>query len=98
MIINCDFIHLRNRIHRSNLNCQESHIITKSSDSVDLRYRLFSNSDNLREQSRDNRASKEFSVSRSNQAHRYSNSFHQKKSDRRIDRFSVHTHRSDDSR
>jgi predicted nucleic acid-binding protein len=71
---------------------------TKSSDSADLRYRLFSSSDNLWEQSRNNRADKEFSVSRSNQAHRYSNSLHQTKSDRRIDRFSVHTHRSDDSR
>jgi hypothetical protein len=73
-------------------------MITKSSDSTDLRYRLFSSSDNLREQSKSNRASKEFSVSRSNQAHRYSNSLHQKKSDRRIDRFSVHIHRSNDSR
>jgi hypothetical protein len=71
---------------------------TKSSDSIDLRYRLFSNSDNLREQSRNNRVSKKFSISCSNQAHRYSNSLHQKKSDRRINRFSVHIHKSNDNR
>jgi hypothetical protein len=71
---------------------------TKSSDLVDLRYRLFSSDDNLREQLKDNRANKKSSVSRSNQAHRYSNSFHQKKSDQRIDRFSVHIHKSDDNR
>jgi hypothetical protein len=71
---------------------------TKSFDSIDLRYRLFSSSDNLRKQLKDNRVNKKFSISRSNQAHRYSNSLHQKKSDRRIDRFSVHTHKSDDNR
>jgi hypothetical protein len=73
-------------------------MITKFSDSIDLRYRLFSNNYNLWEQSRSNHVDKEFSVSRSNQAYRYSNSFHPKKNDRRIDRFSVHIHKSNDNR
>jgi hypothetical protein len=63
-----------------------------------LRCRLFSSRNNLREQSRSHYSDQEFSVSRSNQAHRHSNSLHQRKSDRRIDRFNLHTHETNDSR
>ncbi len=80
MTINRDFIHLRSRVHRSNSNRQKNHIITKSFDLIDLRCRLFSDDDNLRKQSKRYCIDKEFSVSRSNRAYRYSNSLHQKKS------------------
>ncbi len=73
-------------------------MITKSFDLTDLRYRLFSNDDNLREQSKRYCINKEFSVSRSNQTYRYSNSFYHKKSRRRIDRSDLHTHETNDSR
>ncbi len=81
-IISRDFIHLRNRVHQSNSNRQESHMITKFIDSVYLRCRLFSNRNNLREQSKNHCFHQEFSVSRLNQAHRHSNSLHQKESNR----------------
>ncbi len=96
--INRDFIHLRNRVHRSNSNRQENYMITKFIDSIHLRCRLFSNRNNLREQSRSHCLDQEFSVSRSNQAHQHSNSFHQKESNRRINRFNLHTHETNDSR
>ncbi len=57
-------------------------MITKFIDLVHLRCQLFSNRSNLREQSRNHRSDQEFSVSRSNQVHRHSNSLHQKENDR----------------
>ncbi len=88
---------MRNRVHQSNSDRQENHIITKSSDSIDLWYQLFSNNDNLREQSKNNRIDKKFSISRSNQAHQYSNSLYQEKNDWRIDWFNLYTHESNDN-
>ncbi len=38
MTINRDFIHLRSRVHQSDSDYQENHMITKSFDSIDLRY------------------------------------------------------------
>ncbi len=73
-------------------------MITKFIDLVHLRCQLFSNRSNLREQSRNHRSDQEFSVSRSNQVHRHSNSLHQKESNRRINRFSLHTHEANDNR
>jgi hypothetical protein len=97
-IINRDSIYLRSRVHRSNSNRQENHMTTKFISSVHLRCRLFSDRNNLREQLRSHCSDQEFSVSRSNQAHRHSNSLHQRESDRRINRFSLHTHETDDNR
>jgi hypothetical protein len=72
-------------------------MITKSFDLTDLRYRLFSNDDNLREQSKRYCIEKKFSISRSNQAYRYSNSFYQKKNRRRIDQSDLHIYETNDN-
>jgi hypothetical protein len=64
--INRDFIHLRNRVHRSNSNRQENHMTTKFINLVHLRCQLFSSRNNLREQSRNYCSDQEFSISRSN--------------------------------
>ncbi len=68
-------------------------MITKFSSSINLRYQLFSNCDNLREQSRRHCFDQEFSISRMNKAHRYSNSLHQRKNDRRFHRFDLRVYR-----
>jgi hypothetical protein len=72
-------------------------MITKFTDSIHLRYRLFSSRNNLRKQSKRHCFDQKFSVSRSNQTHRHSNSLHQKKNDRRIDRFNLRTHETNDN-
>ncbi len=69
----------------------------KFTDSIHLRCRLFSNHNNLREQSKNHCFDQEFSISRSNQTHRHSNSFHQKENNRRINRFNLHTHETNDN-
>ncbi len=70
---------------------------TKSTNSAHLRCRLFSDRSNLQEQSRSHCSDQEFSISRSNQAHRHSNSLHQKENDRRINRFNFHIYEANDN-
>jgi hypothetical protein len=52
---------------------------------------------NIRRQSRRHCSDQEFSVSRTNKAHQYSNSLHQRESDRRFHRLSLRAHRSNDN-
>ncbi len=59
--------------------------------------RIFSNDNDIRRQSRNHCSDQKFSVSRTNKAHRYSNSLYQKKSDRRIYWSVLRAHRSNDS-
>ncbi len=92
-----DIVHLRNRIHKTDVSCQKNYLITKSDDSTDVWRRIFSNDNDIRRQSRDHCSDQKFSVSRTNKAHRYSNSLYQKKSDRRIYWSVLRAHRSDDS-
>ncbi len=73
-------------------------MITKFIDSVHLQCRLSLNHNNLRKQSRNHCSDQEFSISRLNQTHRHSNSLHQKESDRRINRFSLHTYETNNNR
>jgi hypothetical protein len=79
------------------LIAKKSYLITKLDDSVDIRRRIFSDDDDIRKQSECYRFDRKFSVSRTNQAHRYSNSLHQRKSDRRIHRLSLRVYQSNDS-
>jgi hypothetical protein len=78
-IIYRDIIHLRNRIYETNFNRKKNDLITKSDDSVDMRCRIFSDVNDIQEQSKRYCFNKKFSISRPNQAHRYLNSLHQKK-------------------
>ncbi len=64
MTIHCDVIYLRDQVHRSNLDDQRNYLIEKFTNSVELRRRLSSDNNNLREQSRSYRADKKISVSR----------------------------------
>ncbi len=59
--------------------------------------RIFSDDNNIRKQSRSYCFNQEFSVSRTNKAHWYSNSLHQRKNDRRFHRFNLRIHRSNDN-
>ncbi len=95
--IHRDIIYLRDWIYETNFNRKKSDLITKSDDSVDIRRRIFSNDDDIREQSKRYCFDQKFSISRTNQAHRYSNSLHQKENDRRIHRFNLRVHRSNDN-
>ncbi len=54
-----------------------------------MRRRIFSDDSDIREQSERYCSDQKLSISRTNQAHRYSNSLHQRKSDRRIHQFSL---------
>ncbi len=72
-------------------------MITKSDDSIDMRRRIFSDDDDIRKQSNRYRFDQKFSISRTNQVHRYSNSLHQRKSDRRIHRLNLRVYRSNDN-
>jgi hypothetical protein len=95
--IHRDIIYLRDQIYKTNSNRKRSDLITKSDDSVDMRRRIFSDDNNIREQSKRYCSDQKFSISRTNQAHRYSNSLHQRKNDRRIHRFNLRVCRSNDS-
>ncbi len=95
--IHRDIIYLWDRIYETNLNDKRSNLITKSDDSVDMRRRIFSNDNDIREQSKRYCSDQKFSISRTNQAHRYSNSFHQRKSDWRIHRLNLRVYRSNDN-
>ncbi len=95
--IHRDIIYLRDRIYETNSNRKRSDLITKSDDSADMRRRIFSDDDDIREQSKRYCFDQKFSISRANQAHRYSNSLHQRKNDRRIHRFNLRVYRSNDN-
>ncbi len=95
--IHRDIIYLWDRIYETNSSRKENHLITKSDDSVDIRRRIFSDDDDIRKQSKRYCFDQKFSVSRTNQAHRYSNSLHQKKSDWRIYWSVLRAHRSNDN-
>jgi hypothetical protein len=82
--IHRDIIYLRNRIYETNFSCKRSDLTTKLDDSVDMQRRIFSDDDNIRKQSKRYCFDQKFSVSRTNQAHRYSHSLHQRKSDWRV--------------
>ncbi len=60
--------------------------------------RIFSSDNDIREQSKCYCSDQKFSISRSNQAYRYSNSLYQKKSRRQIDRSNLHTYEANDNR
>jgi hypothetical protein len=92
-----DIIDLRNRIYETNFNRKRNDLITKFNDLIDMQRRIFSNDDNIREQSKHYYSDQKFSISRTNQAHRYSNSLHWRKSDRRIHRFNLRNYRSNDN-
>ncbi len=62
-----------------------------------MRRRIFSNDDDIREQSKRYCFDQILSISRTNQVHRYLNSFHQRESDRRIHRFNLRVYRSNDN-
>ncbi len=62
-----------------------------------MRRRIFSSDDDIREQSERYCSDQKFSISRTNQAHRYSNLFHQRENDRKIHRFNLRVYRSNDS-
>ncbi len=89
MTIHRDIIYLRNRIYEINLNRKKSDLITRSNDSINMRRRIFSNDDDIQRQSKDYCFDQKLLISRTNQAHRYLNSLHQRKSDRRIHRFNL---------
>jgi hypothetical protein len=95
--IHRDIIHLRDRIYQTNSSRKRSDLITKSDDSIDMRRRIFSDDNDIREQSKRYYFSQKFSISRTNQAHRYSNSLHQKENDRRFHRLNLRVYRSNDS-
>jgi hypothetical protein len=95
--INRDAIYLWSRIYETNRRRKENYLITKSHDLVDMWCRISSNDNNIRRQSKNHCFDKEFSVSRANQTHWHSNSFYQKKSDRRIYKSSLRVHRSNDN-
>ncbi len=69
--INRDVIYLWDRIHRTNVNRERNYLITKSDDSADMWRPIFSNDNNIREQSKSHCSDQEFSISRTNKAHRY---------------------------
>jgi hypothetical protein len=95
--IHRDIIHLRDRIYETNFNRKRSDLITKSDDSIDMRRRIFSDDNDIRRQSKRYCFNQKFSISRTNQAHRYSNSLHQKDSDRRFHRLNLRVYRLNDS-
>ncbi len=47
--INRDIVYLRDRIYKTNVNCQKNYLITKSDDLTDERRRIFSNDNDIRE-------------------------------------------------
>ncbi len=96
-LINRDIVYLRDRIHKTNVNCQRNYLITKSDDSIDERRRILSNDNDIQEQSKRHCFDKKFSISRTNKAHQYSNSLHQRKSDRRFYRLNLRVYRSNDN-
>ncbi len=95
--IHHDTIYLWDRIYETNFNRKESYLITKSDDSADMRRRIFSDDNDIREQSKRYCSDQKFSISRTNQAHWHSNSLHQRKNDRKIHRLSLRVYRSNDS-
>jgi hypothetical protein len=95
--INRDVVYLRDRIHRTNVNHKRNYLITKSDDSIDMWRRILSDDNNIRRQSRCHCFDQEFSISRTNKAHRYLNSLHQKESDRRFYRLNLRVYRSNDN-
>ncbi len=97
MSINRDVIYLRNRIYEINRRRKENYMITKSHDSINMWCRGFSNDNDIRKQSKNYCFDKEFSISRANQTHWHSNSLHQRKNDRRICKFNLRAHRSNDN-
>jgi hypothetical protein len=97
MTIHRDIIYLRNRIYEINLNRKKSDLITRSNDSINMRRRIFSNDDDIQRQSKDYCFDQKLLISRTNQAHRYLNSLHQRKSDRRIHRFNLRVYWSNES-
>ncbi len=92
-----DIIYLWDRIYETNSSRKRSHLITKSDNAVNMWRRIFSDDNDIREQSERHCFDQKFSVSRTNQAHRYSNSLHQRESDRRIHRLNLRVYRSNDS-
>jgi hypothetical protein len=64
--INRDAIHLRSRIYKANRRRKEDYLTTKFHDSVDMWCRIFSNDNDIREQSKNHYFDKEFSISRAN--------------------------------
>jgi hypothetical protein len=95
--IHRDIIYLWNRIYETNFNRKKNHLITKLDASADIRRRIFSDDNDIRRQSERYCFDQKFSISRTNQAHRYSNSLHQRESDRRIHRLNLRAHRSNDN-
>ncbi len=95
--IHRDIIYLWNQIYETNFNRKRNHLITKFDDSVDIRRRIFLNDNDIREQSERYCSDQELSISRTNEAHRYSNSFHQRKSDRKMHRLNLRVYWSNDS-
>ncbi len=72
-------------------------MITKSDDLTDMRRRIFSDDNDIRRQSERYCFDQKFSISRTNQAHRHSNSLHQRKNDRRIHRLNLRVYRLNDN-
>jgi hypothetical protein len=95
--INRDVVYLRDWIHRTNVNRKRNYLIMKSDDSIDIWRRIFSNDNNIRRQSRRHYFDQEFSISCTNKAHRYSNSFHQRENDRRFHRLNLRFYQSNDN-
>ncbi len=64
--IHRDIIYLRDRIYETNSNRKRSDLIIKSDNSVDMRRWIFSNDDDIREQSKRFCFDQKFSISRTN--------------------------------
>jgi hypothetical protein len=92
-----DIIYLWNRIYEINFNRKKNHLITKFNDSADMRCRIFSNDNDIREQLKRYCLDQKFLISRTNQAHQYSNSFHQRKNNRKIHQFNLRVYRLNDN-
>ncbi len=68
-LINRDIVHLRDRIHKTNINYQKNYLITKFDDSIDVRRRILSDDNDIRKQLKRHCFDQKFSISRTNKVH-----------------------------